>query len=106
MCAHVCVCVRACVCVCVNDREREGAWREGIFGLHAVLHKFVIACWMLWSTLTMNISNDPSRGLCVCVCFMCVYVCSYLNELAVMKHWTLDWNDSGLFISFFSLSFL
>lgn len=65
------------------------AWREGIFGLHAVLHKFVIACWMLWSTPSMIISNDPSRGY-VCVSCVCVYVCSYLNELAVMKHWTLD----------------
>lgn len=37
----------------------------------------------------MIISNDPSRGY-VCVSCVCVYVCSYLNELAVMKHWTLD----------------
>lgn len=58
--------------MCVSE---QGAWREGIFGLHAVLHKFVIACWMLWSTLTMNISKDPGRG-CVraFVCFMCVFL--------------------------------
>lgn len=70
---------------------KDGAWSEGIFGLHAVLHKFVIACLMLWSTQSMNISNDPNRGFeCVYVCFVCVCVCAYLNELAVMKHWTLD----------------
>lgn len=38
------VCVSVCVCESVNDREKERAWREGIFGLHAVLHKCVIAC--------------------------------------------------------------
>lgn len=63
-----------CVCVCVSEHR---AWREGIFGLHAVLNKFVIARWMLWSILTMNISNDPGRG------FACVVLseqdCS--NEL-------------------------
>lgn len=53
------------------------AWREGIFGFHAVLHKFVIACWMLWSTPSMNISNDPSRGY---VCVSCV--CVFLSEWA------------------------
>lgn len=28
------------------------------------------ACWMLWSSLTMNISNDPS-GVCVFLCEQC-----------------------------------
>lgn len=64
---------------------KEGAWREGIFGLHAVLHKFVIACWMLWSTEYEYLLMIPAG-----VVYVCVYVCSYLNELAVMKHWTLD----------------
>lgn len=74
----MCECVYK-MCVCVNDRVKEEACTEGIFGLHAVLHKFVIACWMLLSILTMNISNDPSRG---CVCFMCVCACVFLSERA------------------------
>lgn len=77
---------------CVNGTDKRAAWREGIFGLHAVLHKFVIACWMLWSTLPMNISNDRSRAY-ACVLHKCVYVHAYLNELAIMKQWTLDYND-------------
>lgn len=28
--------------MCVNDRVKEEACSEGIFGLHAVLHKFII----------------------------------------------------------------
>lgn len=32
-----------CVCACASI---DGAWREGIFGLHAVLNKFVIACML------------------------------------------------------------
>lgn len=35
-----------CVFVCVNEWSIDGAWREGIFGLHAVLHKFVFACML------------------------------------------------------------
>lgn len=78
--------------------------REGIFGLHAVLHKFVIACCVLLSTPTTNITNELSRG-CACVCgHACVFnvavrarvrLCprAYLRERAVMKHWTLDQND-------------
>lgn len=34
MYVHVRVCVRL-----------QGTWKEGIFGLHAVLHKFVIECF-------------------------------------------------------------
>lgn len=46
---------------------------------------------MLLSILISNISNDPSTS----VKYVCV--CCYLNKLAVMKHWTLDWTDSELF---------
>lgn len=67
--------------MCVYAAEQK-TWREGIFGLHAVLHKFVIACWVLWSTLTMKITNDPGRG-CVCMCVF--YFCVFLSELHVMK---------------------
>lgn len=45
----------------------------------------------------MNISNDYSR-VCVCVCFMCAL------ELALMRHWTLDDKDSGLYLFFFSVA--
>lgn len=68
------------------------ACSEGIFGLHAVLHIFIIISWMLLSILTMNFSNDPST------CVSCVFACVFISELAVMEHWTLEWTGLGLLV--------